>query len=617
MKTSYALGATLLLAAGLAPSLAQAQCLDPMERVLFESELRSRLNQSTLPVEDLYRLAVDKLGYGLNPNGAFTTPPAGTRAFQIDTLVTRIADSLDAAAAVRVNVDQQLARIARPTTPTDNPELPVEKYRFAATGLTAPYTELVEVQAELTKATERYKALPPGPAKDAALLELQRVQRWRVRVNSDFRDVSSARAVAMATLATNVDLGAVLNEFWFNHFNVDMVKTTWAAVDYRKMLQRRQCSTFRGMLFGSAKHPAMQIYLDNFRSKKGRINENYGRELLELHTFGDDLQRFYNQQDVVDAARVLTGWSVEFTTNADGTVTPAFGFYPTAHDGAAVTMFDTAERGTPLTIPAGSGDSAVHRGEQLLTYLAGHPQVRRNICTKLARTIIGRATAETVAGCASDDVWGAEGDLGSIYRFLLTRRELWHATKDLDPMAAQLVPATYAVVQKTPLELVASTARATGIKADTVLTVPYLTGAVDAAASLGVRPTGVAPPTGYPVGGVWLSAGLVIRLQQHVFSRVPTDEVGLSVNGAVLKGAALESHIQSRVTAAGNNSAALQAISADLLQGALKAPPSIALAVAAQVGALTEADALKSNGTPAPARTLIQAYLGSGRFTRK
>lgn len=617
MNSTRCLWLTTFVFTLFASAQAEAQCLSDSDRAAFETELRARLSQSDLSTADLYRLAQDKLGFGLNPDGALATPPAGSRAFQIDLLVTRIADSLEGAAAIRRPIELELAKIERAPVPTDNPELPLERYRHAATTMTDAYSELIEAQTALTAAKKRYDALPPGAAKDAALAEYQRVQRWRVRVNGDLQATAPARLLAVATLGSNVDLGATLNEFWSNHFNIEVKKTTWATVDYRKMLQRRQCSTFRGILFGSAKHPGMQIYLDNFRSKKGAINENYGRELLELHTFGDDLQRYYNQADVVDAARVLTGWSIQFTKNADGTTTPSFGFYPSTHDGAAVTMFDTAALGTRLTIPAGSGDTAVSRGEALLTYLSAHPQVRRNICSKLARWIIGRAQPETVEGCIADAVWGTDGNLGAIYRFLLTRRELWQSVGGLDMAQAAALPRLYGAVQKTPIELVVSTARAVGTPSQTVLTNAYLNNAIEASSGLGIRPAGVAPPTGYPIGATWLSAGLLIRLQQHVFKNIATDRVGVPINRVLVRGDALEARMQARVETAGSDNLALTGIAEDVLRNGLMAPPSIAIPLAAQLGALTKADSAKATGAKAPVRTITQAYLGSARFTRK
>lgn len=617
MNNSKFLFPVLVAVAIVAPQSVRAQCLTAAEAQDFQRVLRVRLGESELPVEDLYRLAHDKLGFGVNPEGSLASPPAGTRGFQLDQLAARIAESLTHASTVRRNVELQLGEIPRPGSFPDLPELPAQRYRHAASTMAEAYTETARVTALLADLRRRLADLPPGPQRDRLQLEYERVQRWRTRVNGDLEAAAPARLMAMTALGSNVDLNGSLSEFWANHFNIEAKKTSWSAVDYRRVLQRRMCGTFRGLLTASAKHPGMQIYLDNFRSKKGRINENYGRELLELHTLGDDLYRYYDQDDVIDAARVLTGWSVQFTTDAAGVTTPSFGFYPAAHDGAAVTMFDRAPRGISLQIAARSGEAAVARGEQLLGYLAAHPSTRANICGKLSRWLIGRALPETVAECAADAVWGDDGDLTAVYRFLLTRRELWSSTGGLTEAEAQALPRSYGIAQKTPIELVASSARAVATPSATVLTDGWLTGAVAAATGLGIAPAKVAPPTGYPIGAVWLSAGLVIRMQQHLFTRVGTERLGLPVGGVVRRGEALEAEIRGRVVAAGNNNTALVAVAQDLLRNGLKAPPSVAIPVASQLGALTLADQNKATREAAPARTLIQAYLGSARFTRK
>ena len=104
MKTSKSRLPVLGAAAIVAPERVHAQCRTAAEAQDFQRVLRVRLGESELPVEDLYRLAHDKLGFGVNPEGSLASPPAGTRGFQLDQLAARIAESLTNASTVRRNV---------------------------------------------------------------------------------------------------------------------------------------------------------------------------------------------------------------------------------------------------------------------------------------------------------------------------------------------------------------------------------------------------------------------------------------------------------------------------------------------------------------------------------
>lgn len=108
-----------------------------------------------------------------------------------------------------------------------------------------------------------------------------------------------------------------LEDFWFNHFNVHARKSIRDIADYRKRMRSGIFGKFEDMLLLTAKHPAMQVYLDNRLNTKKHINENFGREVMELHTLGKGPQRIanepkgaYTQTDVENAAKILTGWGI-------------------------------------------------------------------------------------------------------------------------------------------------------------------------------------------------------------------------------------------------------------------------------------------------------------------
>ena len=159
-------------------------------------------------------------------------------------------------------------------------------------------------------------------------------------------------------------------EFWSNHFNIAIpsgegwdVKTT----DDREVIRAHALGTFADLLQASAKSPAMLRYLDNDVSTAQSLNENYGRELLELHTVGVDAG--YTQADVVDSARLMTG----YTADIYGTFT----YRSSSHYVGPVTVLGFSHAN-------GSAAGGQQVAEQYLSYLAHHPATARHLATKLA-----------------------------------------------------------------------------------------------------------------------------------------------------------------------------------------------------------------------------------------
>src|SRR5207248_10032088 len=125
---------------------------------------------------------------------------------------------------------------------------------------------------------------------------------------------------------SNRQLNEVMVDFWMNHFNVFAGKgiDRFLLTSYeRDTIRPRMWGKFEDLLMATAKSPAMMFYLDNARSRAGAINENYAREIMELHTLGVD--GGYTQKDVTELARVFTGWSIDRRTGQ-------FAFHPFLHD---------------------------------------------------------------------------------------------------------------------------------------------------------------------------------------------------------------------------------------------------------------------------------------------
>ena len=179
-------------------------------------------------------------------------------------------------------------------------------------------------------------------------------------------------------------LREVMTWFWDNHFNTDL--TQGSKLNYElsenNAFRKHALGRFRDLLGASASSPAMLMFLDNHRSHHKQPNENYARELMELHTMG--VKGGYNQQDVVEVARVFTGWRV---------MNGRFQFYSKFHDNGSKLVLGQ-------TVPANSGISG---GKQVLDILAQHPATARFLCTKILKLLVSdNPSGSTVSQCASD-----------------------------------------------------------------------------------------------------------------------------------------------------------------------------------------------------------------------
>jgi uncharacterized protein (DUF1800 family) len=285
-------------------------------------------------------------------------------------------------------------------------------------------------------------------------------------------------------------LEEVLVDFWFNHFNVDARKIEERPVTAayeREVIRPHVLGRFRDLLGATAKSPAMLFYLDNWMSaapaaaKTGPprgLNENYGRELLELHTLGVD--GGYTQRDVVEVARCFTGWTMNDPHDGLG-----FAFKPAMHDRGE-------KRVLGHRIRPGRG---VEDGELVLDIIARHPSTARFIASKLVRRFVADVPPPRLVDRAARTFRGTDGDLREVMRTILTSPEL----RDRGAWRAKV---------KSPFEYVVSVLRSTG--ADVRDPRPF----VNTIAALGEPLYQSQPPTGYPDSGrAWINTGtLVARL---------------------------------------------------------------------------------------------------------
>ena len=326
-------------------------------------------------------------------------------------------------------------------------------------------------------------------------------------------------------------LEAVMEDFWFNHFNVFANKGAdkWMLTAYvRDTIRPHTMGKFQDLLTATAKSPAMLFFLDNWQSvdpvafkdhqeeiamRRARyqgifgggfppspgtfpdpnsrfpqaqgtarpkqqdrgLNENYGREVMELHTVGVDAG--YTQQDVIEMARCLTGWTVREPRRD-----PDFVFRPEFHaEGKKVVMGHTFNYG-------GEKD-----GEEALKMLANDPHTAKFISTELARHFVSDTPPPALVDRMTREYMATGGDIRSVMKTMIYSPEFWSKQ-------------TYRAKVKTPFELVASTARA--LNADVAIPLPL----AQWVGRMGEPLFLCQPPTGYSdKAETWVNTGALLN----------------------------------------------------------------------------------------------------------
>ena len=352
-------------------------------------------------------------------------------------------------------------------------------------------------------------------------LEYAMMRRRSQVIGQELVSARVARAVA-----SDRQLQEVLTDFWLNHFNVFAGKSAsmrhYLVPFERDVIRPNVLGNFRTMLGAVAHSPAMLFYLDNWQStadstratmvpqrmvraaqrryaqrapqlsglssaqrdtllarvqqRRRGVNENYARELMELHTLGVD--GGYTQQDVSEAARILTGWSLQQPNEL-----AAFRFNPAVHDAEAKQVLGT-------TFPAGQG---VAEGERLLDLLARHPATATFIATKLAQRFVSDTPPAALVERAAATFRRTDGDLREVVRTIVTSDEFFAA-------------AAWRAKVKSPFEVVVSALRAVDAGIDTT---PRSAAIV---ARLGQGLYQHQAPNGWPeTGDGWINTGAILN----------------------------------------------------------------------------------------------------------
>ena len=357
--------------------------------------------------------------------------------------------------------------------------------------------------------------LPPQSL--AAFPELRREGQFR-RAPRQVASEDLKEAKVFRALYSNRQLEEVLVDFWFNHFNVDQAKNVPQLQNLvhlligsyeRDAIRPYVLGHFKDLLLATARHPAMLYYLDNWQSmapggfevgpfapQRGNVNgvpnsiipsplsrqahglnENYGREVMELHTLG--VKGGYTQDDVIAVARCFTGWTVRDPAN------PEFVFAPFMHDfGEKIVLGHK--------IAAGGGEQD---GLQVIDILAHHPSTAKFISRELAQRFVADDPPQALVDRMAQTFTKTDGDLRAVLKTMFSSQEFFSE-------------GAWQAKVKSPFEMVVSAVRAIGGEAlDTFALVQKI-------ADMGEPLYNKLEPNGYPnTGEVWLStAGIMGRM---------------------------------------------------------------------------------------------------------
>ncbi|MES2179314.1 MAG: DUF1800 domain-containing protein [Gemmatimonadota bacterium] len=195
-------------------------------------------------------------------------------------------------------------------------------------------------------------------------------------------------------------------EFWSDHFNISIDKVGYLkATDDRDVIRKYALTTFPKLLMASAKSGAMMSYLDQNASRVGSPNQNYAREIMELHTLGVD--GGYTQNDVAELSRVLTGWTIAGRGD--------FSFNANIHDWTTKTVMT-------LKIPAGApsqGSAGILEGEQVIAYLLAHENTATFISTKMLRWFLSYDPTDAQVADVVAVYKSTGGDIKAMIRTIL------------------------------------------------------------------------------------------------------------------------------------------------------------------------------------------------------
>ncbi len=322
------------------------------------------------------------------------------------------------------------------------------------------------------------------------------------------RPAQAAQELIAATLLrqrySTRQVHELLVDFWTNHFNIFIGKSQCRILktdDDLNVIRPNALGQFRDLLWASVHSPAMLVYLDQATSTNEVPNENYARELMELHTLS--VESGYTHHDVEEVARALTGWSV---TGRRESNLGAYVYRPRVHD-------DGEKHLLTLHLPAGGGE---RDGEMVLDYLAAHDWTAHFISAKLARRFVADDPPALLVENLTSVFKSTGGDVRELMRALVT-------SVDFQSSAGQKL--------KRPLEFFVSALRATGAELAVGQADRNWRGLSNWLRLLGQTPFGWPPPDGYPdYAGWWLTTSGLLNRWNFAQQLAANELQGVTVN---------------------------------------------------------------------------------------
>jgi len=452
------------------------------------------------PDEATIAHVLNRLGYGPRPGDVAHVQQIGLAKY-IDQQLhpEKVADDA---------VDERLSSFA--TLSMNSKDL-AQKYFLPAQELRKQeQTKVAKAEAKSDAAMDPNAPKQPPPVSP----EVRQAQQAQASVVNELMQSKVLRAVM-----SDRQLEEVLDDFWFNHFNVYIQKgdVRQYITEYENSVIRpRVLGNFRDLLGAVAHSPAMLFYLDNFQSSTPNagpllspemerrmnnprlspfqrqqamqrlqqaknnmprgLNENYAREIMELHTLGVD--GGYTQKDVQELARVLTGWTID-TPRQGG----SFVFRSQMHDYGEKTILGQ-------DFPAKHGED---EGERALDILANHPSTAHHIAFELAQRFVADQPPASLVDRAAQVFLKTHGDLREVTRTIITSPEFFSAD-------------AYRAKVKTPFEFIVSAIRMSG---GTVTNPQPLI--AELRQNMGMPLYGCQPPTGYSMtADAWVNTGALL-----------------------------------------------------------------------------------------------------------
>jgi uncharacterized protein (DUF1800 family) len=520
---------------------------DPAKRAVYESRMAA-YQQRQQNKEDKGAAAADAGINNMDQPAAVTKPASGAQA---------AASPKDGGAEMRLD-------------PND-PPLTEEQRRQQKRREDAMYADISGDSLLQMDPEARYKAILKMPAEERLDLArtyrgpkaMQLIEGMKPEQRETVEAIVQPQAVVgelaeaklLRAIYSDRQLDEVMTDFWFNHFNVFIGKgpDRYMINAYeRDVIRPHALGKFKDILSATAKSPAMLFYLDNWQSVgpesdltkygpqgrrggRGRfarprpqaknrpsgLNENYAREIMELHTLGVD--GGYTQKDVTELAKVLTGWSID-----QPQLGGSFRFNERAH-----------EPGSKYVLGHRISEHGEKEGEEMLDVLAHHPSTAKFISRKLAMRFVSDNPPQSLVDRMADTFAKKDGDIREVLRTMFHSPEFWASD-------------AYRAKMKTPFEFVASAARVSG--ADIQNALPL----VATLNRMGMPLYAMQPPTGYSMKAeAWVNSSALLNRMNFA----------LALGSGRLPGASLDPQSLLHGPAPADADAALAALEQSILAG--------------------------------------------------